>query len=234
MPESHGGGPPRPRLLRSVQLLQPPPQAGPVSVSTHQNLPIHQRYIAIVRRCRAESRGCRALTTGEGPAAGPATPARRRCRRARSPRRTPPAPRPSGRAGAAGRRGSRARRGSPARSSRSTSASATAGPSSSATATARLSRTTGDGSIRDQLVVEGGDLAPVGVAGVGGVGVDGVDRGQQLVAAGAEAGRAPRGPGTRAPARVPRRPATGPSRRGPGRAAAPARRPRTGSAAGRR
>ena len=87
------------------------------------------------------------------------------------------------------------------------SARATAGPSSSASATARLSATTGDGFDAVQLVVERDDLRQSVSAHARCVGVHRVDRGEQLVAA-----RRGCVAGTRARARGPRRSAPGPTR----------------------
>ena len=87
------------------------------------------------------------------------------------------------------------------------STSATSGPSSSAIATARLRATIGDGSRRGELIVEGHDLRPVGVANIAGRGVHSVDRGQDLVAAwGLACGQALpyTADGPRRPARRPR------------------------------
>ncbi len=61
------------------------------------------------------------------------------------------------------------------------------GPSAIATATARLSSTTGVGTSRDQRVVEPDDGAPVGLVGTPGPGVTGRDRGLEQVRSGAHA-----------------------------------------------
>ena len=98
------------------------------------------------------------------------------CRPARSPRRTPPGPRRSGRAGAAGRPASRARRGS-----REVEA-ARRGPAPPRARRARRPRRPGSarrsasGEHGIQLVVELHHLRPVGRRRVGRVGVHGVDR----------------------------------------------------------
>ena len=102
--------------------------------------------------------GARTTLSGQSRAIGPrrcgarGTRAPARSRRGRGPARTPPRPRPSARDAAGSRpassggTGSRARAGSPA--SASTAASPAAGPATCATATARLSATTGDGATR--------------------------------------------------------------------------------------
>ena len=92
--------------------------------------------------------------------------ARRRWSSARARPGRPRRPRRGDRGGAADRRGSRAAGGSrrrrPLASSSSTSTSPASGPSAIATATARLSSTTGDGDDARQLAVQQRDLAPVG------------------------------------------------------------------------
>ena len=101
------------------------------------------------------------------PRARAAARARARCASARRRARTRRAPRRGGRAWRAGRRARSAAGGSsraPARAvSASTSARPAAGPNAIATATARLSSTTGDGASSRERVVERGDARPVGV-----------------------------------------------------------------------
>ena len=102
------------------------------------------------------ARGAGASSPGSG------ARARRRWRSGRSRPGRPRPPRRGGRGGAAGRRGWRGTGGSRPRSSSSTRASAAAGPSTSATATARFSATTGLGATARSWSYRAEDLAPVG------------------------------------------------------------------------